>query len=123
MGSMMKISEHVRTTITQDGAVLMNIKGGHMVTLNPIGSIIWQQLSDGHSREQIAAHLASEFGISQERASADVNEFLEQLEAHHLIESAESSGSRKHLGPKPTGLFCNLFGRRDSHTAERRGSK
>ena len=94
-----------------------------MITLNPIGSIIWQQLSDGHSQEQIAAHLASEFGISQVQASADVNEFLEQLEAQHLIESAESSGSRKHLGPKPTGLFCNLFGRRDSHTAEERGSK
>jgi hypothetical protein len=123
MGSKMKISEHVRTTMTQDGAVLLNIKGGHMVTVNPIGSIIWQQLSDGHSREHIAAHLASEFGISQEQATADVNEFLEQLEAQHLIESAESSGSQKRLGPKPIGLFCNLFGRRNSHAAEDRGSK
>ncbi len=119
----MKISEHVRTTITQDGAVLMNIKGGHMVTLNPIGSIIWQQLSDRRSPEQIAAHLASEFGIPREQASADVSEFLEQLEAQHLIESGESSDSRRHLGPKPTGLFCNLFGRRSSHVAQERGSK
>ncbi len=119
----MRVSENVRTTITQDGAVLMNIKGGHMVTLNPIGSIIWQRLSDGHSPEQIADHLAAEFGISRERASADVNEFLEQLEAQHLIESAELSGSRKHLGPKPTGLFCNLFGRRNSQAAQERGSK
>ena len=123
MGSKMKISEHIRTTITQDGAVLMNIKGGSMLTLNPSGSIIWQQLSDGRSPEQITSHLASEFGISREQASADVNEFLEQLEAQHLIESAESPGSRKHLGPKPTGLFCNLFGRRTSHTAQERGSK
>jgi hypothetical protein len=123
MESKMKISEHVRTTMTQDGAVLMNIKGGDMVTLNPIGSIIWQQLSDGCSSEQIAAHLASEFGISQEKASADVNEFLERLEAQQLIESAESSGSRKRLGPKPTGLFCNLFGRRNSQTLQERGSK
>ena|SRR5712664_989747 len=123
MGSKMKISEYVRTTITQDGAVLMNIKGGHMVTLNPIGSIIWQQLSDGRSPERIAAHLASEFGISGEQASADVSEFLEQLEGQHLIESAELSGSRKHLGPKPTGLFCNLFGRRNSRGVQERGSK
>jgi len=119
----MKIPEHVRTKITQDGAVLMNIKGGHMVTLNPIGSIIWQQLSDGQSAEQIAARLASDFGIPREQASADVNEFLEQLEAQRLIESAESSGSRKHLGPKPTGLFCNLFGRHSSPAAQERGSK
>ena len=119
----MKISEHVRTTITQDGAVLMNIKGGHMVTLNPIGSIIWQQLTDGHSPAQIAARLASEFGIPREQASADVSEFLEQLEAQHLIESAESSGILKHLGPKPTGLFCNLFGRRNSRGVQERSSK
>jgi len=94
-----------------------------MVTLNPIGSIIWQQLSDGRSPEQIAAHLASEFGISRELASADVSEFVEQLEAQHLIESAELLGSRKHLGPKPTSLFCNLFGRRSSHAAPGRGSR
>ena len=119
----MKISEHVRTTITQDGAVLMNIKGGQMVTLNPIGSVVWQQLSDHCSPEQIAAHLASEFGISRELASADVSEFVEQLEAQHLIESAELLGSRKHLGPKPTSLFCNLFGRRSSHVPQDRGPK
>jgi len=93
-----------------------------MTTLNPIGSIIWQQLSDGRSPEEIAAHLASEFGIAREQASADVNEFLEQLEAQHLIEPAELSGSRAHLGPKPPGLFCNLFGRRDSHAAQDRRS-
>jgi Coenzyme PQQ synthesis protein D (PqqD) len=109
MESIMKISEHVRTTMTQDGAVLMNIKGGSMLTLNPTGSIIWQRLSDGQTPAQIAAQLASKFGISQEQASADVNEFLEQLEAHQLIESEESAGSPRHLGAKPTSLFCNLF--------------
>src|SRR5436190_20043869 len=123
MGSQMKISEHVRTTITQDGAVLMNIKGGHMVTLNPIGSIIWQQLSDGRLPEQIAEHLALEFGISREQALADVNEFVEQLQAQHLIEPSERQDLRVNLGPKPTGLFCNLFGRRSSHVAQDRGPK
>jgi len=94
-----------------------------MTTLNPIGSIIWQQLSDGRSPEEIAAHLASEFGIAREQASADVNEFLEQLEAQHLIESTESSDSRRHLGPKPTGLFCNLFGRHSSPAGQGRSPK
>ena len=56
----------------------MNIKGGQMLTLNPTGSIIWQQLADGASPEQIADRLSSEFGIPREQALADVNEFLEQ---------------------------------------------
>ena len=119
----MKIPEHIRTTITQDGAVLMDIQGGHMLTLNPIGSIIWQQLNDGRAPEQIATRLATEFDVPQEQASADVNEFLEQLEAQHLIESSEVSNPRTPLGPKPAGLFCNLFRWRDSQAAHGRDSK
>jgi hypothetical protein len=123
MASKMKISEHVRTTMTQDGAVVMNIKGGHMVTLNPIGSIIWQQLSDGRAPEPIADRLASEFGIEQAQALTDVNEFVQQLEAHQLIRQSDSENSPTALGPRPVGLFCNLFGGRHSNTAQDRGSK
>ncbi len=101
----------------------MNIKGGHMITLNPIGSIVWQQLSDGRTPEQIAERLASEFGIAREQALTDVNEFVEQLQAQHLVEPSESQDFRVSLGPKPTGLFCNLFGRRSSHATQDRGSK
>src|SRR5467141_2777279 len=116
----MRISENIRTSFNQDGAVLMDIQGGSMLTLNPIGSIIWQQLSDGRLPEQIAEHLASEFGIAREQALTDVNEFVEQLQAHHLIEPSERRDFRLSLGPKPTGLFCNLFGRPSSHAAQDR---
>jgi hypothetical protein len=120
---MMKVSEHVRTTITQDGAVLMNIKAGHMITLNLTGSMIWQQLADGRSAEQIADTLSPQFGISREQALADVKEFLEQLESQHLIAPLESESPCPSLGAKPTGLFCNLFGRRNAPVGEERGSK
>jgi hypothetical protein len=119
----MRVSENVRTTTNQDGAVLMDIQGGSMLTLNPIGSIIWQQLSDGRSPEQIAERLASEFGIAREQVLADVNEFVEQLQAQHLIGPSESQDFRVTPGPKPTGFFCNLFGRRSSHAEQDRGSK
>ncbi len=94
-----------------------------MITLNPTGSIIWQQLADGGSPEQIADRLSSEFGIPREQALADVNEFLEQLEAQHLIGPSESAHPRPSLGSRPTGLFCNLFGRRSSPAARERSSK
>ena len=119
----MRISENIRTSFNQDGAVLMDIQGGFMLTLNPIGSIIWRQLSDGRTPEQIAERLASEFGITREHALTDVNEFVQQLEAQHLIRLSESEAPRTSLGKPPTGLFCNLFGRRDSHAAQDRGSK
>ena len=118
----MKISEHVRTTPTQDGAVLMNIKGGSMLTLNPTGSIIWQQISEGRTATQIAVRLASEFGISEEQACADVNDFVEQLRAQQLIEPDELSRPKTLVG-QPIGLFCNLFGSPKSEAAEESSSK
>jgi coenzyme PQQ synthesis protein D (PqqD) len=101
----------------------MNIKGGHMLTLNLTGSMIWQQLADGRSAEQIADTLSPQFGIPREQALADVNEFLEQLETQQLIARLESENSRPSLGPKPAGLFCNLFGRRSSPMGQVRGTK
>ena len=94
-----------------------------MLTLNPIGSIIWQQLTDGRSPEQIANRLASEFGIPSEQALADVNEFLQQLESQHLISSPESSPARANASSKLTGLICNLFGKRNTSEAVSRGNK
>ena len=100
----------------------MNIWEGSMLTLNPTGSIIWQGLSDGRTPAQVAVQLASEFGISQEQACADVNEFVEQLRAQQLIEPEELSGPRTLVRPKLLGLFCNLFGRRNSAPRQERGS-
>jgi hypothetical protein len=101
----------------------MNIKEGAMLTLNPAGSIIWRLLTDGRTPVQIAAHLVAEFGISHERACTDVNEFLETLRAQQLIETDESFDPRLPLRLKPVGLFCNLFGKREAHGAQRPGSK
>lgn len=115
----MKISEHVRTTITQDGAVLMNIKGGDMVTLNPIGSIIWQQLSEGRSPEGIALCLAADFGISREQALTDVNEFVQQLEAQQLLLPSDSDASQRSRGPWMKGLICNFLGWRAASASDR----
>ena len=94
-----------------------------MLTLNPIGSLIWRQLCDGSSPERIAEQLARQFSIPRERALADVNEFVQQLEAQQLIRPSESEPSLTSPGRSPWQLFCNLFGGRQSHTAQERNSK
>lgn len=119
----MLIAKNVRTSFNQDGAVLMDIHGGSMLTLNPIGSIIWKQLGNGRSPVQIAENLASEFSIPREQALADVNEFIQQLEARQLIRPSESENPPANLGWRPWGLVCNLFGWRQSHTAQGHDSK
>jgi Coenzyme PQQ synthesis protein D (PqqD) len=101
----MRISRSIRMTVTQGGEVLMDIQRGSMLTLNPAGTIMWQQLSDGCSPSQVADQLASKFAIPHEQASADVNEFLEQLQAQRLIDPSDSVDSGTRLGSKLTGLF------------------
>lgn len=119
----MRIAENIRTSFNQDGAVLMDIQGGSMLTLNPIGSIIWRQLSEGKSPGQIAEHLVTEFRIPQEQALTDVNEFVQQLQAQQLILPSEPENPSVSIGRRPSGLFCNLFGGRNSRVAQERNSK
>jgi len=75
----------VRTGLTPDGAVVMDITNGQMVGMNPVGSLIWQQLNQNHSTDEIAQRLVRDFHISPERALNDVNVFVTQLEARELI--------------------------------------
>jgi Coenzyme PQQ synthesis protein D (PqqD) len=119
----MRLSPNIRTSFNQDGAVLMDIQGGSMLTLNPIGSIIWRQLGEGRSPEQIAGDIGSEFGIPPEQVLVDVNEFLEQLKAQHLIVPSDPEVSRVNSGSRLTGLFCNLFGKRDAPERQDHRSK
>lgn len=103
--------------------MLMDIERGSMLTLNPTGAIIWQHLSGGLSADQVADRLTTQFSIPREQAFADVNEFLEQLTAQHLIEQTDSANSQIRSSSKLTSLFLGLFGRRSSRPALDRGSK
>ena len=50
-----------------------------MVKLNGTGKRIWQGLTEGRTDDDIARDLAQEYGVSPERAAADVREFVEQV--------------------------------------------
>src|SRR2546423_7552409 len=43
-----KLSENVRETITQDGAVLLDIEQGLCFSMNPVGARIWEMLKQGY---------------------------------------------------------------------------
>ena len=60
---------------TDDGS-----EGFHgMVKLNGTGKRIWQGLTEGRTDDDIARDLAQEYGVSPERAAADVREFVGQV--------------------------------------------
>jgi len=83
---MLKLSEQVRSTHGQDGAVILDIRHGQMFRLNFVGSRMIELLKDGRTEEQIADELGREFGAAREIVETDLREFLTHLEKHRLLE-------------------------------------
>jgi hypothetical protein len=80
-----RVAESVRSTHNQDGGIALDILHGQMFRLNFVGSRILELLKQGSAEPQIAEQLAREFGIEWATAEADVREFVETLEKHHLL--------------------------------------
>lgn len=61
-----------------------------LYALTPTGALLWEALSEWSSRDQLADRLVAEYDIDREKALADVQEFLEQLE---LLKALEPTGN------------------------------
>jgi hypothetical protein len=77
-------AQHLRSVVTQDGAVILDTQRGEMWNLNPSGAFIWKAVLDGRPPEQIAAELAAQTGDDVQSATNYVDEFLNELQAKHL---------------------------------------
>jgi hypothetical protein len=86
---MYRVSETVRTTHGQDGAVVLDIRQGQMFNLNLVGSRIVELLKSGSAESEIADEISREFGIGRDVAEKDIHEFLRELKNHRLIEDCE----------------------------------
>jgi len=82
---MLTISQYVRFSDDQDGAVLLDLAGGIIYGLNPVGSRILALLSQGLDENQIKSEISREFSVDIEMVCSDVDEFLAQLLARNLI--------------------------------------
>jgi len=83
---MYRVSDTVRSTHNQDGAILLDIRQGQMFNVNFVGSRILELLKNGSPESAITDQIIREFGVSRELAETDVGQFLETLKKCHLIE-------------------------------------
>lgn len=101
----MRISDAVRDTIGQDGAVLLDTRQGLCFSMNPVGARIWQLLKEGNSPDVIVDVLKRECnGVSRTQLAADVREFLSDLKAKDLLRDDNHQTASK----KPN-LLLRLF--------------
>jgi hypothetical protein len=95
---------HVRSVVDQDGMVILDIKHDAMLTLNATGSYIWDKLQQGQLIEEIIRDLSLDTGMDIALVEHDVNEFLEQLKAKHVVaqvDQQQSSVIRRRLSRTP----------------------
>jgi hypothetical protein len=86
---MYTLSETVRSTHNQDGAIVLDVRQGQMFSLNFVGSRILELLKSGTTELEIVDEIVREFGVGQDLAENDVREFLENLKKCHLVEEHE----------------------------------
>jgi hypothetical protein len=83
---MYRLSDKVRSTHSQDGAIVLDIRQGQMFNLNFAGSRILELLKSGSTESAIVDQVSREFGICRDLAENDVREFLQNLKTCHLVE-------------------------------------
>lgn len=84
---MFRFPEAIRCNHVDDGAVVLDTRGGRMFTFNRTASRILQLIETGFDRNAIVEHMVQEFGAGRETAEKDLCEFLHLLEDNQLLQS------------------------------------
>lgn len=85
---MHKISDSVRSTHGQDGAIVLDVQQGQIFNLNLVGSRILELLEQGSSETEIVDTVSREFNADVDMVRDDVKEFLKTLETYKLVKTA-----------------------------------
>jgi len=81
----MRRADHVIWEVTGSRAVLLDPDGSELITLNPVGTIIWDAI-DGLPPDAITDLVHPQFdGVTRDRLESDVRAFLGELEELGVI--------------------------------------
>jgi Coenzyme PQQ synthesis protein D (PqqD) len=75
--------------------VILSIENGKYYSLGTMGSVIWTQIDQPKTMNNIINYLLGEYEISLEDCSKQVSEFLEHLLTEELIQIINSSSNSK----------------------------
>jgi hypothetical protein len=79
------INADLRSRVTPDGAMILDIAADEVITLNATGGYIWARLEEGKTVDQIVATLSTETGHDPVVVANDVREFIAQIAEKHLV--------------------------------------
>ena len=88
---MYRVSDTVRSTHGQDGAIVLDIRQGQMFNLNLVGSRILDLLKNGANELVIVDEISREFQVTHDVVDSDVRDFVQSLKGCHLVEEQDST--------------------------------
>ncbi|MGL6267876.1 MAG: PqqD family protein [Chitinophagaceae bacterium] len=71
-----------------DEIIILNMETGDYLGLNSVGSAIWEHLKSSHSVAEIIDLLVTEFDVDKETCLKQTLQYLEQINAHGLLQVA-----------------------------------
>ncbi len=83
------VSPDVRSTYSEDGAVLLDIRKGLCYSLNPVAARVWSTVEASPSGVDLSGLvdvMESHYTISREQLERDVDEYLSKLENMGLVQ-------------------------------------
>lgn len=90
MDVQLEITEHVRSTSGAEGTVLLDLRSGKYFALNGVGSLLWEAIAAGASRNLALERLAERFpDVPADRLGRDADALLAQLQAKGLLRSTD----------------------------------
>jgi hypothetical protein len=78
-------STNVRSTVTDEGVVLLDVSSGKIFHSNPVGARVWVKLQEGSPLSKIVDEISAEFNAPREQVEADVQEYIQNLKTGGLI--------------------------------------
>jgi len=85
-------SPRVVYEVVDGQAVLVDPEGVELLTLNEVGTLIWEALDGRRGPDELAADLVGRFdGVTAEAFARDIAAFLDEVEAAGLVVPAGSA--------------------------------
>jgi len=87
-----KRNQEVVSRNIQGELVIVPIRSGvgdlnSLYTLNPVGSVLWDFMNQGHTIGEMVERVCDEFDVTAAQAQSDIETFLDSLMAEELIQS------------------------------------
>ena len=82
----MRRAENVTYDIVDGRAVIVDPQGRELLTLNPVGTLVWEALDGRRDVAELVDHLTTRIDdVPPEQARTDVAQFLAELNELHLV--------------------------------------